>query len=60
MIYLSCVFSSKVKTTTKILISKLFNINRWWGKDSTTNSSSLEDYLRERKRHIMMAKGFKK
>jgi hypothetical protein len=58
MIYLSCVFSSKVKTTTKILISKLF---KWLqGKDSTTNSSSLEDYLRERKRHIMMAKGFKK
>ena len=58
MIYLSYVFSSKVKTTTKILISKLF---KWLqGKDSTTNSSSLEDYLRERKRHIMMAKGFKK
>jgi hypothetical protein len=58
MIYLSCVFSSKVKTTTKILISKLF---KWLqGKDSTTNSSSLEDYLRERKRHTMMARGFKK
>jgi hypothetical protein len=57
MTYLSCVFSSKVKTTTKILISKLF---KWRGKDSTTNSSSLEDCLRERKRHIMMAKGFKK
>jgi hypothetical protein len=47
-----------VKTTTKILISKLF---KWLqGKDSTTNSSSLEGYLRERKRHIMMAKGLKK
>jgi hypothetical protein len=58
MTYLSCVFSSKVKTTTKILISKLF---KWLqGKDSTTKSSNLEGYLRERKRHIMMAKGFKK